>query len=79
MKVTQDEFRAILASMNERQLDYFMRLSQRLLADPGFAERLDREGVIFSDLLRTENYRALDRWFMRGQLRLVNHGMEGRQ
>lgn len=74
MSLTREQFMAVVSAMEamtERQQDYYIRLCERLLADPEFGARLDREGVIFQTLLASENYAALDRWFSRGRLRLV--------
>lgn len=81
MSLTYEQFKAVEAAMsqlNERQKDYFVLLCRRMLEDPAtFSARMDREGVIFQTLLAAENYKALDRWFARGRLRLVKSDRGG--
>lgn len=61
--------------MSDRQKDYYLRMLRRMHADPvGFSARMEREGDIFRSLLAIEDYVALDRWFSRGQMKLVKAG-----
>jgi len=70
-EVTPKDFLEMLDGMSPAQLAFMVKISERITKDHAFALRLKREEKIARTLFWRGNLEALQRWFDRRTLEVV--------